>query len=114
MALALGLLGSGTLSGSAEAAAGCAGRKVRTLEFATGEVRVYRSGHNKCAVTVAKRPGSRTWMSVSVQARGSKPLTDSGFYRRQAGPVTVRAAHRCVRVKGTVGSRSTASGWILC
>jgi hypothetical protein len=53
-------------------------------------------------------------MSVSVQARGNRPVVDRGRYTRRAGPVTVHAGHRCVRVKGAVGGGSVSSGWILC
>ncbi|MBA2950407.1 hypothetical protein [Streptomyces himalayensis] len=105
---------AGPGSGTAEAAALCPGRKVRTLPFSTGDVRVYKSRGYLCAVTFAKRPGTRKQMSVSVQARGSRPVRDSGRYTHHAGPVTVHAGHRCVWIKGAVGSGSVSSGWILC
>ncbi|MER6688065.1 hypothetical protein [Streptomyces minutiscleroticus] len=108
----LALAGPGTAR--AEAAALCSGRKVRTLSFSTGAVHVHRSGGYVCAVTFPKKPGARRSMSVSVQARGSRPLADRGSYAHHAGPVTVHAGHRCVRVKGSVGRGSVASGWILC
>jgi hypothetical protein len=92
----------------------CAGRKVRTLPFSTGSVQVYKSGGYVCALTLAKNPGPRRTMSVSVQARGSRPVVDKGEYRRHAGPVTVHAGQRCVWVKGSVSSGSVSSGWILC
>ncbi|MFD9461219.1 hypothetical protein [Streptomyces sp. NPDC060027] len=120
--LALGvavLTASGLLAlvspGSAQAAAAsCSGRKVRTLTFATGSVRVYKRGGYVCAVTLPKAHGSRKRMSVSVQARGGRPVIDSGHFAHHAGPVTVYAGHRCVRIKGAVGSGSMSSGWILC
>ncbi|MFI0979534.1 hypothetical protein ACH4SP_21350 [Streptomyces sp. NPDC021093] len=109
--LALG----GPAVGSADAAAAaCAGVRVKTYGFATGEVRVYKSRQYVCAQTVAKRAGVRQKMRVSVQARGSRAAVDSGTYTRHAGPVTVYALNRCVRVEGSVGGKSTASGWILC
>ena len=43
-------------------------------------------------------------MSVSVQARGGRPVVDSGRFTHHAGPVTVHAGHRCVRFKGAVGA----------
>ncbi|MFI6248199.1 hypothetical protein [Streptomyces sp. NPDC051016] len=95
-------------------AAGCAGREVRTLPFATGTVHIYREGGYVCAITLPKNTGSKRVMSVSVQARGNRPVVDKGKYRHRAGPVTVHAGHRCVWVKGTVGRGSVSSGWILC
>ncbi|MFC8519049.1 hypothetical protein [Streptomyces sp. NPDC057257] len=102
--------------GSAQAADSfCPGRKVRDLPFSTGTVHVYKSNGYVCAVTfpkhssTAKRP-----MSVSVQARGNRPVVDKGRYSHHAGPVTVHAGHRCVWIKGSVGSGKVSSGWILC
>ncbi|MBO1334178.1 hypothetical protein J3486_23360 [Streptomyces sp. VRA16 Mangrove soil] len=114
------LLGTGLLViggpavGSAQAAALCGGHKVRTLTFATGRTVVYKSRSYVCAVTYPKRGGARQYMSVGVQARGNRPVVDEGRYTHHAGPVTVHAGHRCVRVTGKVGSRSVSSGWILC
>ncbi|MER7180405.1 hypothetical protein ABT404_13155 [Streptomyces hyaluromycini] len=95
-------------------AANCAGREVRTLSFDTGTVHVYRQGGYVCAITLPKESGGRRMMSVSVQARGNRPVVDKGKYSHRAGPVTVHAGHRCVWVKGTVGRSSVSSGWILC
>ncbi|GGS46400.1 hypothetical protein [Streptomyces cinerochromogenes] len=105
-----------TAAGTAQAgpAGGCAGREVKTLPFKTGITHVYRSNGYVCAVTVARKPGAVQTMSVSVQARGSRPVVDKGRYRRLAGPVTVLAGHRCVWIKGAVGRYSKDSGWILC
>ncbi|MFB8248129.1 hypothetical protein ACFC5X_24180 [Streptomyces sp. NPDC055952] len=120
--LALGLAvltASGLLAvavpGQAQAAsASCPGRKVRTLPFATGTVLVYKRGGYVCAVTTAKRPGTKRRMSVSVQARGNRPVVDQGRYAYRAGPVTVHAGRRCVWLKGRVGEGRFSSGWILC
>ncbi|MFF3405892.1 hypothetical protein ACFYW8_06690 [Streptomyces sp. NPDC002742] len=120
--LALGLAvltASGLLalmsSGSAQAApSSCSGRKVRTLPFTTGSVQVYRRGGYVCAVTFPDARGSRRRMTVSVQARGGRPVMNSGRFEHHAGPVTLYAGHRCVRIKGSVGSGSVSSGWILC
>lgn len=121
LALVLAVLAaSGVLAmvspGSAQAAdAYCSGRKVRTLSFATGSVQVFRRGGYICAVTVPKKQlPYRRAMSVSVQARGNRPVVDRGSFAHHAGPVTVHAGHRCVRVGGSVGSGSVSSGWILC
>ncbi|MEW2130182.1 hypothetical protein [Streptomyces sp. NPDC005435] len=92
----------------------CPGREVRALPFRTGVVRLYKREGYVCAVTVAKVPGAPRAMSVSLQARGNRPVTDKGRYRHHAGPVTVHAGHRCVRVRGSVGDGSVGSGWILC
>ncbi|MFD8422629.1 hypothetical protein [Streptomyces sp. NPDC059466] len=101
--------------GSAQAASYCSGRKVRTVPFATGSVQLYRSGGYVCAVTVPKKQQSQKRpMSVSVQARGNRPVVDAGRFVHHAGPVTVHAGHRCVRIRGSVGSGSVSSGWILC
>ncbi|MFF5535406.1 hypothetical protein ACFY71_23450 [Streptomyces cinerochromogenes] len=105
-----------TAAGTAQAgsAGGCAGREVKTLPFKTGITHVYKRNGYVCAVTVARNPGAVQTMSVSVQARGSRPVVDKGRYRHHAGPVTVLAGHRCVWIKGAVGRHSTDSGWILC
>ncbi|WUV70791.1 hypothetical protein OG223_19895 [Streptomyces sp. NBC_01478] len=100
--------------GTAQAAAVCPGREVATLPFSTGTVHVFRRGDYVCAYTAPRRTGAKRSMSVSVQARGNRPVVDKGRYKRRAGPVTVHAGHRCVRVKGSVGSGSVTSGWILC
>ncbi|MET8449804.1 hypothetical protein [Streptomyces sp. NPDC005209] len=114
------LAASGVLAlvapGSAQAATegACTGRKVKTLPFSTGTVAVYKHDGYVCAVTFPKNPGSRRLMSVSVQARGNRPVVDKGRFTRRAGPVTVHAGHRCVWVKGSVGQGTVSSGWILC
>ncbi|MFG2647125.1 hypothetical protein [Streptomyces sp. NPDC048436] len=112
-AVLLGVVGAGTAQAQAQAGR-CGGHKVRTLPFSTGKVVVYKSRGYVCAMTVAKRPGARKTMSVSVQARGNRPARDKGRYTHHAGPVTVHAGHRCVWVKGAVGRGSASSGWILC
>ncbi|MEV6548167.1 hypothetical protein AB0M57_05585 [Streptomyces sp. NPDC051597] len=108
----LAVLGPG--AGSAEAASSCGGRQVRTVTFATGELRVYKTHGYACAVAVAKSPGARRQMSVTIQARGGGPVSDSGRFTRQAGPVTVHAINRCVRASGSVAGRGGSTGWILC
>ncbi|MEV5429756.1 hypothetical protein [Streptomyces sp. NPDC052701] len=100
--------------GEAQAAAHCAGRKVRTLPFSTGSVFVYKRDGYVCAVTLPHEAGTKRVMSVSVRARGGRPVVDEGRYRYRAGPVTVYAGQRCVWVKGRVGRGSVSSGWILC
>ncbi|MDX3454653.1 hypothetical protein PV396_22360 [Streptomyces sp. ME02-8801-2C] len=125
--LALGLAvltASGMLSlaspATAEAAStasqlsACSGRKARTLTFSTGVVHIYRRSGYVCAVTVPKRPGARQWMSVSVRARGSRPVVDEGRFSKRAGPVTVHTGRRQVWIKGAVGRGSVSSGWIRC
>jgi len=119
IALGLAVLtASGMLSlaspGPAEAASVCSGREARRLVFATGEVRVYRSNGYLCAMTVPKRQGGNQWMSVSVRARGGRPVVDGGNYTKRAGPVTVHTGRRQVWIKGTVGRESVSSGWIRC
>ena len=67
-----------------------------------------------CAVTVAKKPGKRRTMRVSLQPRGGRAAVDSGNYTKLAGPVTVHALNRCVRASGSVAGVSASTGWILC
>ncbi|WP_030241188.1 MULTISPECIES: hypothetical protein [unclassified Streptomyces] len=121
--LALGLAvltASGLLAlaapGEAQAAASayCPGRKVRVLSFSTGTVLVYKRGGYVCAVTLAKKPGAKRQMSVSVQARGNRPVVDQGSYAHHAGPVTVHAGRRCVWLKGGAGAGKVNTRWILC
>lgn len=120
MALGMAVLtASGLLAlaapGNAQAASYCAGRKVRDLPFSTGVVQVYKRDGYVCAVTFpAKSSTAKRPMSVSVQARGNRPVVDKGRYSHHAGPVTVHAGHRCVWIKGSVGRGSISSGWILC
>ncbi|WP_306320440.1 MULTISPECIES: hypothetical protein [unclassified Streptomyces] len=107
------VVGGPTVTG-VQAASLCGGHHARTLRFETGRTVLYKSRGYVCAVTYAKRAGHRRAMSVSVQARGNLAVADKGRYTRHAGPVTVHAGHRCVRVKGSVGSKSVRTGWILC
>jgi hypothetical protein len=65
-------------------------------------------------VTLTKKPGAKRTMSVSVQARGNRPVVDLGEYGHHAGPVTVHAGRRCVWLKGRAGRGKFSSGWILC
>ncbi|TXS55272.1 hypothetical protein [Streptomyces sp. t39] len=99
---------------SAAAAAPCAGRLAKSISFSSGELRVYRSDRQVCAVTLARNPGIRRTMSVSLQARGGRAEVDEGRFSRQAGPVTVAPRGRCVRATGTVSGISRSTGWILC
>lgn len=117
-ALVLPLLASLALTlgtpAPAQAAAACSGRPAKTVSFAKGELRVYKSRSYVCAVTVAKKPGTRRAMSVSLQARGGRPVVDEGRFTTRAGPVTVYALNRCVRATGAVSGTSGSTGWILC
>ncbi|MER5486703.1 hypothetical protein ABT024_26335 [Streptomyces sp. NPDC002812] len=114
MTLWLAVAGLLTAQPAQAATGGCAGNLVRTLPFSTGEVRVYKTRDRACAVAVARDPGQRRAMSVSIQPRGGYPVRDAGQFTRYAGPVTVHAINRCVYVKGSVGAGSVDSGWILC
>ncbi|MGP4087895.1 hypothetical protein [Streptomyces sp. KR55] len=118
--LALGmavLTASGLLAlaapAEAQAAASCAGRKVRTLPFSTGAVHVYKQGRYVCAVTRAKNPGRERTMSVSVQVRGHQPVARKGKRTHRIGTPLVYMGQRSVRVKGSVSGGSVSSGWIL-
>ncbi|WP_156726539.1 hypothetical protein [Streptomyces apocyni] len=110
--LLIGLAGPGT--GAAHAAGPCAGKKVRTLSFSTGAAHVYKSRGFLCAVARPHKAGKRQYMSVSVQARGARPVRNAGQFTQYAGPVKVYAGKRCVWVRGKVGQGSVSSGWILC
>jgi hypothetical protein len=101
--------------GEAQAAGtSCPGRKVRTVPFSTGSVQIYRSGGTVCAFTVAKNPGRKRTMAVSVRARGHNPVSYQGKHRRKTRTVALWAGQRCVKVTGRVGGGSVSSGWILC
>ncbi|WP_393058230.1 hypothetical protein [Streptomyces sp. LN549] len=114
LATALGLVVGGVEASSADAASVCAGRPAKTVKFATGELRVYRTRAYVCATAVAAKPGKRRRMSVQVQPRGGRPVVDSGSFTQQAGPVTVHALNRCVRASGTIAGKTGTTGWILC
>lgn len=107
------LAGPGTPRADAAATA-CSGRLVKTMTFRTGELRVYKNRQYACAMTVAKKPGARRAMSVSIQPRGGRAAVDAGAFTRQAGPVTVHALNRCVRASGFVAGKGASTGWILC
>ncbi|MET9656913.1 hypothetical protein [Streptomyces sp. NPDC006510] len=111
---ALGLVLGGPAVGRADAATVCAGRPAKTVPFKTGELRVYKNRSYACAMAVAKKPGPRRAMSVTIQARGGRPVVDSGKYTKQAGPVTVHALNRCVRASAKISGKSGSTGWILC
>ncbi|MER6160991.1 hypothetical protein ABT147_36630 [Streptomyces sp. NPDC001868] len=115
MALALAVLALAGLltlagpAGSAEAAASCAGRKVRTLTFDTGTVRVYRKGGRYvCAVLVPRKQAGKG--SVRIRAWGGRWVRNT---KRPAGPVTVHAGRRAVWIKARAGGKTYDSGWIL-
>lgn len=110
----VGLLLTGTAASSAHAATACPGRLAKAVPFKTGELRVYKSRSYACAVAVARKPGPRRKMSVTIQPRGGSPVVDSGTYTKQAGPVTVHALNRCVRASATIAGKSGSTGWILC
>ncbi|MER5275062.1 hypothetical protein ABT025_04795 [Streptomyces sp. NPDC002809] len=111
---ALALVVGGVEASSADAASVCAGRPAKTVKFATGELRVYRTRGYACATAVAAKPGKRRRMSVQIQARGGRPVVDSGGFTQLAGPVTVHALNRCVRASGTVAGKTGTTDWILC
>ncbi|MGW0844512.1 hypothetical protein ACWD26_31115 [Streptomyces sp. NPDC002787] len=101
--------------GSAEAAGApsCPGRKVRTLTFDAGTIRVHRKGPRYvCAVLVPKKAGKGKARRAYVQMR---PW--GGRWGRNkthpTGPVTVHAGKRGVWIHARVGSRTYDSGWIL-
>ncbi|MFC4500574.1 MULTISPECIES: hypothetical protein [Streptomyces] len=111
---ACGILAIAAPATAQAASAPCPGRKVRTVSFPTGSVQVYKSGDWICAVTVQTHPGTRRHMSVSVQARGHRPVLRARKSTRSSPAVRVYAGHRSVLVKGSVGSRSGSSGWFRC
>ncbi|MGW1812861.1 hypothetical protein ACWCQM_04660 [Streptomyces sp. NPDC002125] len=110
----LGLVLGPTGAAPAQAVSGCSGRLAKTVTFSTGTLRVYRTRSYACAVTVAKKPGARRSMKVSLQPRGGSAVVDSGRFTQLAGPVKVHALNRCVRASGSVGGSSASTGWILC
>ncbi|MFE9723650.1 hypothetical protein ACFYQ5_08655 [Streptomyces sp. NPDC005794] len=111
---AFGLVLGPAGSAPAQAASACSGRLVKTVTFSTGSLRVYKSRAYACAVTVAKKPGARRAMRVSLQPRGGRAVVDSGTFTKLAGPVRVHALNRCVRASGAIGGSSGSTGWIMC
>ncbi|URM92755.1 hypothetical protein LUW75_16605 [Streptomyces sp. MRC013] len=110
----LGAAGPGAAAAQTAGPAGCSGRLAKSVRFATGELRVYKNRQYACAVTVAKAPGVRRPMAVTLQPRGGRAVADTGRFTHRAGPVTVHALNRCVRVTGSVSGRGGATGWVLC
>ncbi|WP_326582648.1 hypothetical protein OG889_28825 [Streptomyces sp. NBC_00481] len=111
---AAGLLTLAGPTGNAEAAApGCGGRKVRTLTFDAGTIKVYRKGSRYvCAVLVPEKAGTNKVRRASVQIRPWAGQWAKNK-KRPTGPVTVHAGKRGVWIKAQVGSRTYDSGWIL-
>ncbi|MGW0705222.1 hypothetical protein ACWD4G_04490 [Streptomyces sp. NPDC002643] len=108
--LALAGPGAGEAS-AASATASCAGRKVRTLTFDAGTVRVYRKGTRYvCAVLVPKKKAKAPKASVRIRPWGGRWVRNA---KHPAGPVTVHAGRRGVWINAQVGSRTYDSGWIL-
>ncbi|UUU33768.1 hypothetical protein JIX56_30155 [Streptomyces sp. CA-210063] len=109
-----GLLTLAGPAGSAEAAApGCGGRKVRTLTFDAGTIKVYRKGTRYvCAVLVPKKTGTNKARKASVEIRPWAGRWAKNK-KRPTGPVTVHAGKRGVWIKARVGSLTYNSGWIL-
>lgn len=105
-----GLLTLAGPAASAEAAAAsCPGRKVRTLTSDAGTVRVYRKGSRYvCAVLVPRKQAGRG--TIRIRARGGQWVLNK---KRPAGPVTVHAGRRAVRIKARAGGETFDSGWIL-
>ncbi len=98
------LTGSGLLAlavpGTAQAAdSTCSGREVKSLPFTTGTVHVYKRDGYVCALTTPDQPGRKQFMSVTVQARGNRPVTDKGRFTYHAGP-----AHPCTPATAACGS----------
>lgn len=116
MALVLAVLTTAALLtlagpvGSAEAAApGCGGRKVRTLTFDAGTIKVYRKGSRYvCAVLVPRKQARKA--SVEIRPWAGRWAKNK---KCPTGPVTVHAGKRGVWIKARVGSRTYNSGWIL-
>lgn len=91
------------------AATSCPGRKVRTLTFDTGTVRVYRKGgRHVCAVLVPRKKAHKG--TLRIRAWGGRWVRNA---KRPAGPVTVHAGRRAVWIKARAGGRTYDSGWIL-
>jgi hypothetical protein len=109
-----GLLTLAGPTGSAEAAVpSCTGRKVRTLTFDGGTVRVYRKGRRYvCAVLVPHKAGKGKARRafVRMRPRGGEWAKNK---THPTGPVTVHAGKRGVWIHARVGSRMYDSGWIL-
>lgn len=94
---------------SAEAAASCGGRKVRTLTFDTGTVRVYRKGGRYvCAVLVPRKQARKG--TVRIRAWGGQWVRNK---KHPAGPVTVHAGRRAVWINARAYGKTYDSGWIL-
>jgi len=64
----------------------------------------YNNGWN-CVVTVTNTPGTRDWMTASVELSGAGHdwVDDEGYYTQYAGPVYVYAPNSCIDWGGTVG-----------
>ncbi len=53
-------------------------------------------------------------MSVTLQPRGGRAVTDKGRFTHQAGPVTVHCPEPLRPRLRSIAGKKTATGWILC
>ncbi|GAA2417755.1 hypothetical protein [Nonomuraea africana] len=107
---------------------GCSGGLVRSwtlnngLEIPVSRLHLYydsRTGYN-CAVNVwTSTAGDKGRISVSIRSKtDSATKSDSGNYRKYAGPVKTYGKDRCVRVTGYASASNYSpnydSGWVAC
>ncbi|MFJ8104416.1 hypothetical protein [Streptomyces sp. NPDC096132] len=93
----------------------CAGmRKIRTLTFDSGAVRIHKSGGWMCAITVQNNPGTERRIAVGLQSRGHVAVNKARRHTRSSPWARVYAGHSCVRVTAAVAHDEYSSGWIFC
>lgn len=118
-----------TTPAAAQAGAyGCSGRLVQSwtlnngLEIPVSRLHLYydsSTGYN-CAVNVwTSTAGAKGPISVSIRSKTDRGTrSDSGNYRRYAGPVKTYGKNRCVRVTGSASASNYSpnydSGWVAC
>ncbi|MBR7830643.1 serine/threonine protein kinase [Actinospica sp. MGRD01-02] len=72
------------------------------------------TGYN-CVTMLAKTVYGKVAMSATLDVQGGTTVTDSGSYSYYAGPVTEKAAGKCVIFGGSYNGQSwTSSTWNYC
>ena len=87
-------------------ASACAGRLLKTVKFATGELRVYKNRALRLRRHRLQQAGhAARHVRSRSSARRPRRRRQAARFTRQAGPVTVHALNRCVRATGAISGR---------
>ncbi|MCC5581499.1 hypothetical protein IMZ11_38440 [Microtetraspora sp. AC03309] len=60
------------------------------------------NGYNCVTVVKTKFVGKASYMTAALDVKGGRSHTDSGNFKKYAGPVRLEAAHKCVKYWATM------------